>query len=186
MKRLFLCLLIFQITKTYSQCENLKITQCGVDSLRIGMWKWDVEKLIGTKLEPDTLYNLMPESKKFVSSYRKDEKFNVWYKCSYKDVDFDLCFSPSSTLSTILPLGNSKIVETTSGIKVGVDINTFVKICKEYNYNYSFYTTNDKALFRDCENFDERILVKFTNSIITAICAETIAWNVRGCPCINR
>jgi hypothetical protein len=142
---LYVLLSVYGNAKENQQLKPLLISPNGVDSIKIGMTKSEVEKITRVNLTP---YNFVDSSTlNQDTSLRAHERQYAIERltCNYKGVELILTFfrytmrqKSDFKLVSIVPASHNAVVQTKSGIKTGITIDDFVANCKKNNYWYSF------------------------------------------------
>jgi hypothetical protein len=165
--------------------KSLLISTDGVDSIKIGMSKPDVEKVINTKLKPyvtpDSI--LKNQDSAMMKDACKDCSENL--VCNYKGVELLLTFfrytmhqKSDFELVAITPSSTQPVVETRDGIKVGITEKEFIDICKKNKYKCDFdgYNLTIDLQKRGCfftDNLNEQtskvLMITFSNGIATSL-----------------
>ena len=165
--------------------KSLLISTNGVDSIKIGMSKPDVEKAINAKLKPyiapDSI--LKNQDTAIMKNACKDCSEN-WI-CNYKGIELLLTFfrytmyqKSDFELVAITPTSTQAVVETKGGIKVGITEKKFIDICKKNKYKYDFdsYNLSIDLQKRGCfftDNLNEQtakvLMITFSNGIAASL-----------------
>lgn len=188
--KLYLLSLSFLVT-LFSSCQTntdikpLLISTNGIDSIKIGMSKPDVEKIIREKLKPyrtpDSILKNLDTS--MMKNACKDCSEN--FICNYKGVELLLTFfrytmyqKSDFELVAITPTSTFPVVETKGGIKVGITEKEFIEICKKnkFKYNFGSYNLTIDLQNRGCfftDNLNEQtakiLIIKFSNGVATSL-----------------
>lgn len=178
---LSLLLTLFTGCQTKAQTKPLVISTNGVDSIKIGMSKPQVENIINAKLQPYIIPNsiLKNQDTAMMKNACKDCSENLI--CNYKGIEFLLTFfrytmyqKTDFELVAITPTSTLPVVETKTGIKVGMKENEFVEICKKNKYPYNFMDIDEKnkgCFFSD--NLEKEsakmLMIKVSSGIITSL-----------------
>ena len=161
----------------HAACQNdgFAISTSGLDSIKIGMSKSDVEKVVKTSLQP----YLGPTS----SIKDHDSAITTWgcenctqkYVCRYKAVTLLLTFfrftlyeHSDYELAAISPEPPSSLIHTEAGIKVGISEDKFFEICKNKSYAYQDMGENGNKtsyIFSDSKNKNssKALIAQFLN-----------------------
>ena len=174
-------LFLFASYQTNAQTKPLVISTNGVDSIKIGMSKLQVENITKSKLKPYIMPDsiLKSQDTAMMKYTCKDCSENLI--CNYKGVEFLLTFfrytiskKSDFELIGITPTSTLPIVETKTGIKVGMKDSKFIEICKKNKYAYNFMDIDGKSkgcLFSD--NFDKEptkvLVIKLSDGVITSL-----------------
>jgi hypothetical protein len=176
---------LFASCQTNTEIKPLLISTNGIDSIKIGMSKPDIEKVIGVKLKPYILPAsiLKNQDTIMMKNVCKDCSENL--VCNYKGVELLLTFfrytmyqKSDFELVGITPTSTLPVVETRGGIKVGITEKEFIDICKKNKYKYDFdsYNLTIDLQKRGCfftDNLNEQtakvLMVTFSNGIATSL-----------------
>jgi hypothetical protein len=178
-------LTLFASCQTKTQTIPLLISTSGVDSIKIGMSKPDVEKVINANLKPymtpDSI--LTNQDTAMMKNDCKDCSEN--FACDYKGVELLLTFfrytmyqKSDFELVSITPTSKLPLVQTKGGIKVGITEKEFIEICKKEKYKYDFdsYNLTIDLQKRGCfftDNLNEQtakiLMITFSNGIATSL-----------------
>jgi hypothetical protein len=165
--------------------KSLLISTNGVDSIKIGMSKPDVEKVINAKLNPyltsDSI--LKNQDTTIMKDACKDCSEN--FVCNYKGIELLLTFfrytmyqKSDFELVAITPTSTQPVVETRGGIKVGITEKEFIGICKKNKYKYDFdsYNLTIDLQKKGCfftDNLNEQtskvLMITFSNGIAASL-----------------
>jgi hypothetical protein len=178
---------IFLFACCQTPAKPLIISTNGVDSIKIGMSKPAVEKVINAKLKsyvtPDSIQKKQDTA--ILKNACKD--CNESFTCNYKGVELLLTFfrytmyqKSGFELVAITPTSTLSVVETKGGIKVGITEKEFIVICKKNKYKYYFnsynLTTdlqNRGCFFTDNLNLGEQtakvLMIRFSNGIAISL-----------------
>jgi hypothetical protein len=188
--KLYLLSLSFWVTllascQTNTEIKPLLISTNGIDSIKIGMSKPDIEKVIGIKLKPYILPDsiLKNQDTTMMKNVCKDCSENL--VCNYKGIELLLTFfrytmyqKSDFELVGITPTSTLPVVEARGGIKVGITENEFIDICKKnkYKYNFDSYNLTIDLQKRGCfftDNLNEQtakvLMITFSNGIATSL-----------------
>ncbi len=139
--------LIILSIKVNSQNNKLIISTNGIDSIKIGMQKFEVEKVIGNKLKVSGIPDLLNQD-----TAMKPTRNEEYFTCKYKGANLVLIFfrftlhkKSDFELVGIIPTPNS-LIETEKGIKIGVSEKDFIAICKKYDYPYSQMSGDENSM----------------------------------------
>jgi hypothetical protein len=169
----FIIFIVTISTVSFCQSRTLIISTEGIDSLKIGMEHHAVEKIVGAKLRryvPDSLLT------KFSALFPPPSSLISYFECDYKGLKLILVFFGYSRLDIISPILSSGIVETNTGIKVGMCKSEFLDICTRTKTYKSFLINKDACFFSDGnEQKFNSLFAIFTNSLVTAIGVKRMA-----------
>lgn len=155
-----------------SQNKKLIISADGIDSIKIGMSKIEVEKSINSKLQPYINHD---------SGFKKQDtaKINVTcedcmgiFTCNYNGAELSLIFFHAELVS-ISSLLTSSFIETKTGIKVGITEEALIANCKK-NYKYKLIDIDENS--KGCyfsENLNSEsakaMFVRIDKGIVTSL-----------------
>ena len=178
---LYFLLPLFVSCQTKAQTTPLLISTNGVDSIKIGMSKLQVENITNAKLKPYIILEsiLKNPDTAMMKNACKDCSENLIF--NYKGVEFLLTFfrytlyqKTDFELVGITPTSTLPVVETKTGIKVGMKENEFIEICKINKYPYNFMDIDEKN--KECffsENLQNEsakmLMIRVSNGIITSL-----------------
>jgi hypothetical protein len=171
----------FASCQTKAQTKPLLISTNGVDSIKIGMSKPQVENIINAKLKPYIIPDsiLKNQNTERMKNACKDCSENLI--CTYKGVEFLLTFfrytmyqKSDFELVGITPISTLPVLETKTGIKVGMKEKEFIDICKKNKYDYNFMGIDEKS--KGCffsDNLDKEsakvLMINVSNGVITSL-----------------
>ena len=177
---LFLLLIIVLVNyQTNAQTNPLLISTNGVDSIKLGMSKLQVENIVKSKLIPYSTFDSIIKNQDTTLMKNACNNCSEYLICNYKGVEFVLTFfrnimsqKHDFKLVGISPTSELPVIETDTGIKVGMKENKFIKICKKNKYPYYFSNIDNKNkgyLFADNLNNESSnlLMIKVSSGIIT-------------------
>ena len=178
-----LCFLLalFASCQTQAQTKPLLISTNGVDSIKIGMSKPQVENIINAKLKPYIIPDSILKNQDTAMMKNACKDCSEILTCNYKGVEFLLTFfrytmyqKSDFELVCITPLLTLPVVETKAGIKVGMKEKEFIEICKKNKYAYNFMGIDGKS--KGCffsDNLDKEsakvLMINISNGVITSL-----------------
>jgi len=164
----FLISFIFFTATSFCQNKTLIISNNGIDSFKIGMGKRAIEKLLDAKLRPYILPDSISNSSHGIWP---NNKYHSYYECNYNGADLIFVFFEHILrLDLIVQLSGSQIVETSTGIKIGISESEFINICMRNKCSYGFLLNKKACFFSDRNDSDARkIFVIFSNAVVSSI-----------------
>ena len=160
------------------QKDGFEISTIGLDSIKIGMSKGDVEKVVKTSLQPYlgstspikdqdsavTKWGCNNCTQKYIVRYGTINLLLTFFRFTlYKQTDYELV-----AISSVPP---STLIHTKAGIKVGISEDKFDEICKNNGYSIQEMGLNvDKTAYIFSDGLDKNsskgIVVQFQNRIL--------------------
>jgi hypothetical protein len=175
MKISSLVLLILVFSCAGSRTAGLEISANGVERIKIGMKKTEVEKALGAPLAPYIASNSSMSDPDSIVTTWGCANCTTKYTCEYNTVTLLLTFfrytlykQTDYELAAISAVPPSSLFHTKSGIKVGISEKEFIEICKKNNYPYNEMPIDDNHngyLFTDelHEHSAKALMAKFSN-----------------------
>jgi hypothetical protein len=183
MKISFLAFLLFLLSCADSQTTGLVISANGLDSIKIGMKKMEVEKVLGTPLEPYISSTSGISDPDSIVTTWGCENCTEKYICKYKTVTFLLTFfrftlykHTDYELAGISSVPPSTLIHTKSGIRIGISEMEFIAICKKNKYPYNEMPIDDNSkayVFTDelHEHSGKALMAKFSGKNLVNLIA---------------
>jgi hypothetical protein len=175
MKIFLLFFLLFIFFHAECQKDGFEISTNGLDSIKIGMSKGDVEKVLKTSLQfydgststikdqdsAITKWGCNNCTQKYIVRYGTINLLLTFFRFTlYKQTDYEL-----AAISSVPP---STLIHTKAGIKVGISEDKFDEICKNNGYSIQEMGLNvDKTAYIFSDGLDKNsskgIVVQFQN-----------------------
>jgi hypothetical protein len=184
---LFISFFIFLFASCQTPAKPLLISTSGIDSIKIGMSKPTVEKVINARLKPYITPDSIQKKQDTAMLKNACKDCNENFTCNYNGVELLLTFfrytmyqKSDFELVAITPTSTLPVIETKGGIKVGTTEKEFIAICKKNKYKYHFNSYNltidlqsRGCFFTDNLNLDEQtakvLMIRFSNGIATSL-----------------
>lgn len=177
MKKLIYFFFLLSSLIAKAQDEKIIISNNGIDSIKFGMTKAEVEKIINAPLNKVTL--------PYPDAHSHDSLGEIEnYSMNYKKIPFMLMFSKDQSedsvkLTFVMPLYSSSHFETKDGIKKGMSVKDFLSLCQKNNYPYKVLVEiNNIASYKfsdDPQSSKKNISVFFKDGVLISMTLDNIS-----------
>ncbi len=169
MRKIFFLFLLAAVTRLPAQTNDYLVTMKGIGTLKIGMMKDDLEKLIGKKIALKNLLDKDGYADTIRAKYKSID-VQLYIEKQYKDNDkYDIVLSGVRTTSTLCKTANGLGIGSDKMKIIGLYDNNPIYAYPEYNENSSTPSKTRSVVNVSDYDTGNAIVFYLTNKKVVAI-----------------